>query len=341
MDQAKTLERVDDLTGFARGILDAEARAIRDIRIDDSFHQAVELILQADVPSKGTGSLVVSGLGKSGLIGQKLSATFASTGTPSHFLHPVEAVHGDLGRIRRGDVVLLLSYGGHTKEVVTLAGLLNQDQVPVIAIVGARSSDLARLAAVALPVGAIDEACPMNLAPTASAAAMLALGDAIALAVSRKRNFGVLDFQKLHPGGLLGRQLMSVTQVMRWRAGKNLPMVPAGLTLSQACLEAERFTERRVGAFLVVDPSGRLSGIFTDSDLRRLVIERGVEGLEEPIERVMTKQPHHLQHTALLRDAVQLAREHRIDEIPVVDADGRPIGLIDVQDLVAMKVIED
>ncbi|GAB4197639.1 MAG: KpsF/GutQ family sugar-phosphate isomerase [Phycisphaeraceae bacterium] len=329
----------EDQARFARQVLDAEAEAVRRVPIDERFHQAVDLILNA-----GDGSLVVSGLGKSGLIGQKLAATFASTGTPSHFLHPVEAMHGDLGKVRKRDVVLLLSYGGNTDEVVTLAELLRQDEVPVIAMVGREDCDLARLATVTLLIGDVTEACPHNLAPTASTTAMLALGDALALTVSKRRNFGVSDFHKFHPGGGLGRQLMPVVHAMRFKAGHNLPLITLGLSVQQAYAKAEEFAKesglRRPGALLIVDDEGRLAGIVTDGDLRSALIRRGPEVWGGPIRELMTTHPTTLPHTALVRDAVRIVREKRFDEVPVIDAEHRPVGLIDVQDLAALKVIE-
>ncbi|MEX2544545.1 MAG: KpsF/GutQ family sugar-phosphate isomerase [Phycisphaeraceae bacterium] len=341
--------QVDDELAFARRVLDAEAEAIRRIAIDDAFTRAVELIVtssQAGGSGGGGGgsSVIVSGLGKSGLIGRKLSATFASTGTPSQFLHPSEALHGDLGRVRRGDVVLLLSYGGSTEEVVTLAQLLKQDGVPIVAIVGQAGCDLGRLATAALCVGDVTEACPLNLAPTASTTAMLALGDALALAVSKRRQFGVEDFRKLHPGGGLGRQLTPVTEAMRFKAGLNLPLVARERTVEQAYAEAEQHAQasglRRAGALLIVDGAGRLAGIVTDGDLRTALIRQGPEVWRGPIERIMTSDPTTLGDDALVRDAVRVVREHRFDEIPIVDGDGNPVGLIDVQDLAALKVIE-
>lgn len=335
---------------FARQVLDTESQAISRVRITPAFHQAVDLIVSAtggasankQGQAAGHGSVVVSGLGKSGLIGQKLSATLASTGTPSHFLHPTEAMHGDLGRVRRGDVVLILSFGGSTDEVVSLAAVLHQDGVPVVSIVGREPCDLARLSTVALSIGDVTEACPLNLAPTASTTAMLALGDALALAVSRRRSFGVDDFRKVHPGGGLGRQLMPVVEAMRFRVGDNLPLVKKGQTVGQAIrTDAPSRGARRAGAVLVVDDAGRLAGIFTDADLRRLLTQLGQEALSQTIDTVMTANPRRLTHTSLVRDAVQMVREFRIDEVPVVDQDGRPVGLLDVQDLISLKVIQE
>jgi arabinose-5-phosphate isomerase len=313
-----------------------EAEAIRSIRITPAFHEAVGMILRAEGRS-----VVVTGLGKSGLIGQKISATLASTGTLSHFLHPSEAMHGDLGRVHGGDVVLALSFSGNTNEVVSLAAILRQDRVPVISLVGKPDSDLARVSTVVLSVGDVPEACPLNLAPTTSTTAMLALGDALAMCVSRRRNFGVDDFRKVHPGGGLGRQLTPVLQAMRFRAGDNLPVVRVGETVEQALQnEARSPGGRRAGALLIVDGDGKLAGIFTDGDLRRVLIRKGNQALRETIGSVMTPNPRRLLADSLVRDAVRMMREYRFDEIPVVDSGGVPLGLIDVQDLVALKVIE-
>ncbi len=323
---------------FAQSVLDAERDAIGLIRLDDGFDRAVELI--RGLP----GALVVSGLGKSGLIGQKLTATFASTGTPSHFLHPVEAMHGDLGRVRRGDAVLLLSFGGGTEEVLTLAMLLKQDNIPMIAMVGKPGSELGRLCDITLSVGDITEACPHNLAPTASTTATMALGDALALSVMRARDFSASDFKKYHPGGGLGKQMMPVTQAMRFKCSENLRTIAQGTAMSDAYAQAEQAAKdsglRRPGALLVVDNAGRLVGFVTDGDLRSALIKQGPGVWTSSIDTIMTRSPTTLPDDALVRDAVHIVREHRFDEIPVVADDGRPVGLIDVQDLAALKVIE-
>ena len=331
-----------DQASFAQDVLRAEADAVANVQIGPAFHEAVDVILDA-VADNG-GAVVVTGLGKNSYIAQKLSATFASLGTPSHFLHPTEAMHGDLGRVRRGDVVLAMSFGGNTEEVVALATLLRQDDVPVIAMVGDTDNDLARLATVALEIGALSEACPHNLAPTASTTATLALGDALALAVSKRRRFGVDEFKKVHPGGSLGRQLMPVAEAMRFKADHNLPLIKERLSVRRAYAQIESHAQaaglRRPGALLIVDDKGKLVGIFTDGDLRRSLIEKGPEAWELAIGSLMTRNPMTLAHDSLVRDAVQLVREHRIDEVPVVDAKKKPMGLIDVQDLMALKVIE-
>ena len=328
---------------LAEQVLQAEAKAVGEIKIRPAFHKAVELVLSMTGEGRN-GSVVVSGLGKSGLIGAKLSATLASTGTPSHFLHPTEAMHGDLGRVRHQDVVLILSYGGSNEEIVGLASILRQDGVSVIGIVGCDQSELGKLVTVALTVGVVEEACPLNLAPTTSATAMLALGDALALCVMRRRKFGMEDFRKRHPGGALGRQLMPVVQAMRFRAGQNVPLIRAGITIEAAYAETERYEGttglRRAGAVLVVDAKGHLAGIFTDGDLRRSLAKYGSDAYHRPIDQFMTVNPMTLGVDTLVLDAVRLVRKYRYDEFPVVDGDGRPLGLIDVQDLMALKVIE-
>lgn len=327
-------DRLAEEREFVLGAIRAEVDAIRRLpeELGTELHQAI------DVLEACHGHVVTTGMGKSGLISQKISSTMASIGVPSHFVHPAEAVHGDLGRIRAEDVLLALSYSGNTEEVVTLATLVKPDGVPVVGMSSNRLSDLARVSTVHLSIGDVTEACPLNLAPTASTTAMLALGDALALAVSRRHQFTVEDYQKRHPGGLLGRGLRPIREALRFRVGANLPTIPDDVTVREALVQAN--VGRRPGAMLIVDGSGRLAGIFTDGDLRRLVLAHA-DALERRIADVMTAGPRCLPADALIRDTVQLVREHRQDEIPVVDADGRPIGLLDVQDLIAMKVIDE
>lgn len=328
-----------DERAFAREAMLAEAEAIRVAaeRLDVDFSRAVDLVAEA---ARSSASVVVSGMGKSGLIGQKISATMASIGVASQFVHPAEAVHGDLGRIRQGDVVLLLSYSGTTDEAVALASILRQDGVAVISITRGRGdSPLERLSTVALGVGVVEEACPMSLAPTSSTTATLALGDALALAASRRLSFTADDFRKRHPGGWLGELLRPVREILRFVVGENLPTAPLRGTVMDA-LQAASVEGRRPGAMVIVDDSGALAGVFTDGDLRRLVL-RGPDELSRPIAEVMTKTPRTLHEDALVRDALQLIREHRQDEIPLVDNAGRPIGIVDVQDVLALKVARE
>lgn len=322
---------------FIAGVLRAEARAVSDQieRLGPSIHEAVDLIVRC---ADGGGAVLVTGMGKSGLIGRKISATLASLGVPSHEVHPAEAVHGDLGRIRSRDLVLALSNSGETEEVVALASALRQDGVPIISITGGEGkSTLARLATVALGLGQITEASDIGLAPTCSTTATLALGDALALAAARRRSFTADDFARHHPGGSLGGLLRPVVEVLRFIAGKTLPVVDDALSLREALLEGERLG-RRPGAMILVDKSGRLSGIFTDSDLRRLML-KSPAALEEPMQSVMTRSPRALPDSALVRDAVHLMAQTRQDEIPIVDAAQRPVGLLDVQDLITLRVV--
>jgi len=328
---------------FIAETLRAEAGAVTRIaeRLETSTTASSEYATwqnALDLLDRCEGHVVVAGMGKSGLVGEKISATFSSLGQPSHVLHPAEALHGDLGSVRRQDVALLLSYSGRTEEVVNLAAILRADGIPRIGISSDHRSELATLCDVHIALGDITEACPLNLAPTASTTAMLAVGDALALALSRRRDFKEDDFHKHHPGGMLGAGLRKVTEALRFRVGENLPVVPESATVRAAC-EATG-GNRRAGAILVVDSQQRLAGIFTDGDLRRLML-KDARGMDKAIGEVMTPRPQHLTVDDLVRDAVRLVRERRLDEIPVLDHDGRPVGLVDVQDLIAMKVVSE
>jgi len=328
--------------GFIGKVLRTEAEAI--LRVaellerDAESEESVLWSRAVDMLAGCTGHVVVSGMGKSGLIGAKISATLSSLGQPSSVVHPAEAMHGDLGRIAADDVVILLSASGETEEIVNLAAILRHDGVPRLGISSSRDSSLARNSEIHLSMGDLTEACPMNLAPTTSTAVMLAIGDALALAVSRRRNFGRDDFQRRHPGGMLGAGLKPVTEVLRFRVGENLPVVPDDVTVRDALEQSSQ--DRRSGAIVLVDEIGRLSGIFTDADFRRLM-RQNPDGMDLPIRDVMTRHPKHLTVDDLVRDAVQMMRERRLDEIPVLDHDGKPIGLVDVQDLIAMKVVKE
>ncbi|MHC4416249.1 MAG: KpsF/GutQ family sugar-phosphate isomerase [Planctomycetota bacterium] len=333
-----TTDQRETEAAFITEALRSEADAIRRIcdRVmtveRDAWRDAVDLL-------EGCGGhVVVSGLGKSGLIGAKISATFTSLGQPSSLLHPADAVHGDLGRVRSSDVVMLLSYSGETEEVVNLAAILKADGVSRLGISASSGSTLARLCSVHLSLGDLTEACPLNLAPTTSTTAMLALGDVLALALSQRRSFGADDFHRRHPGGMLGAGLRPVVDVLRFKVGKNLPVVRDDVTVRGACEQTQ--TGRRPGAVVLVDVNGGLSGIFTDGDLRRLMLD-DPKGMDRPIAEVMTRRPERLVVDDLVRDAVRLMRENRHDEIPVVDHHGKPVGLVDVQDLIAMKVVTE
>lgn len=333
---------------FARRLLSAEARAIDGLvkTIDVEFHQAVSIIVAC---ADAGGNVLISGLGKSGVIGQKIAATLASLGIPAHFVHPAEAAHGDLGRFRPADVCLLLSYSGETTEVINLAALLRQDGIPLIGVCrgsggertarGEAGSHLERLCGVVLRIGNCDDPT-ISPAPTCSTTAMLALGDCLALCAARRRNFTDTDFAKRHPGGLLGEMLRPVTDILRFVVGRNIVPVNDHLSVRSALATADNSGVRRPGALLLTSAeTGALTGIFTDADLRRL-IERSTADLDRPIHELMTRSPQVLSSDALVRDAVQLVRESRRDEVPVVDAAGRPVGILDVQDLVALRLVQ-
>ncbi len=332
---------------YARRVLQAEAGALTAMadRIDESFVEGVSLIVEGAQAGR---SLIVTGVGKSGDVGRKISSTFASLGVASHFVHPTDAAHGDLGRVQAGDVCLAISFSGETEEVVALASSLSDDGVPIISVTGCSARDsgkpstLEQLARVALTIGSPDEADSEIPAPTSSATATIALGDALALACCRRVSFTSSDFLKRHPGGSLGGLLRPVTHLLRHRVGEGgdgFTPVPDDLTVGKA-LEAAETGSRRPGALLLVDrASGALTGIFTDADLRRLV-RTGEGALDKPIADVMTRSPATLAETALVRDAVNMVHARHVDEIPVVDADLRPVGILDVQDLVTLRVVQ-
>jgi arabinose-5-phosphate isomerase len=334
---------------YARAVLRAESRAVEGLAqaLGPEFHQAVDLLERC---AETGGTVLVTGLGKSGLVGAKISATLASLGIPSHSVHPSEAAHGDLGRFRPTDTVIALSFSGETDEVVNLAALLRQDGVPIVAITGRQAgaegsertgkSSLERLAAVTLAICIDGEAGGFEFAaPTCSTTATLALGDALALAVARRRNFSDQDFAKRHPGGALGGLLRPVHEVLRFKAGQNCPLISQDLSVREAMERLE--VGRRPGAILLVDQSNRLTGVFTDGDLRRLVLREGDAGLSHAMRDVMTRNPRTLDGNAVVRDAVKMIREFRLDEIPVVDGQGYPLGILDVQDLIAMRLVRD
>jgi len=328
----------DEIT-FAQDAMRAEAAAIERAAtlLDDAFSRAVALFVGA---TGAGGTVIVTGMGKSGLVGQKIAATLSSLGVPAQCVHPAEAAHGDLGRIRRQDVLLALSHSGETAEVVALAQTLRQDGLAIIAITkGAGGSALERAATVNLRVGDVAEACPLSLAPTSSTTVALALGDALALASARRINFTEADFARRHPGGLLGDMLRPVSQALRFVVGENLPIVLEDQRVGEALREAD-VAGRRPGALVVVNSAGQLAGLFTDGDLRRLVL-RNDDALAKRMGDVMTRSPRTLLHTAIIRDAAALIREHRQDEIPIVDEQGKPVGVLDVQDLIALKVVSE
>lgn len=323
-------EKLSQDVSFAREVIEAEVRALRGVaeRLGPSFDQAVAMLLNC------AGRVVVTGVGKAGIVGQKVSATLASTGTPSHWVHPVEAVHGDLGRLAEGDVVLALSNSGET-EVVELLPAVKRIGASVIAITGNPASSLARYADIVLDIGPVEEACPLGLAPSASTTAMLALGDALALAVAQRRKFDKEQYALFHPGGELGRKLMKVEEVMR---GPELcPRIIGDAIVADALARIDDIPGR-AGAICITDAEGRLLGIFTDGDLRRRV-RQDPAFLKGPITAVMTRNPKRIRVGRLAQEAAQVLKRHRIDELPVVDDQDRLCGIVDIQDLLAVRVI--
>ncbi len=314
---------------YAREIIQIEAQTLADLatRLSTDFCHAVQYVYEC------RGSVMVSGIGKAGLIGQKITATLASTGTRSHFLHPAEAMHGDLGRVHHDDVLLILSQSGETQEVNQILPSLRQFGVPVIAVTGKASSTLGRAASVVLELGSLKEACALGLAPSTSTTAMLAMGDALALVASRMRNFQREDFARFHPGGSLGMQLSPVEDIMRPLA--QCRIASDELTVREVYVEVSR-PGRRSGAIMLIDGEGRLTGLFTDSDLARLFEDRRDRLFDGPISAVMTSHPRTVQCGARTLDAVGIMAERKISELPVVDATGAPLGMIDVTDVVSL-----
>lgn len=322
---------LEDPLAYAREVLEAEAQAIRDAgaRLGKGFREALALIQGCE------GHVVVTGIGKPGFIAQKLSATLASTGIPSFYLHPAEAVHGDLGRILKGDVVLALSNSGATEELVRLIPAFRRIGALLVVITGDPRSPLAQGADVVVDIGPIAEACPLGLVPTASSAALHAVGDALAMTLLKGRSFTHAEYAVFHPGGKLGRSVMRVHEVMR--TGEANPRVQETTPLSKVVAVMTK-TPGRPGAASVVDRHGKLVGIFTDGDLRRLV-ERGSVSFDVPVREVMGKMPRFVGPEELVMTAATQMREARVDQLPVLDADGKPVGLLDVQDLLAARLV--
>jgi len=322
---------------LARKTLAAEGQAISALAatVGESFSAAAEMVFAC------AGKVILTGMGKAGLVARKISATLASTGTPSIFLHPGEALHGDLGRVQRGDVVIALSNSGATEEIIRLLDHIKARGARLIALTGSADSPLARYSDVTVCYGQVEEACPMGLAPTVSTSCMMALGDALAMTVMDMRRFKPEDFAVFHPAGEIGRKLLKVEQAMLFRRGEGLSLAEDSLILGEALAKAET-TQRRSGAMLLVDRDGRLSGILTDGDLRRLLVRRGdTDILSGPVGQYMTRNPKCVRLGELASKALAIMNEHRLDELPVVDEAGRPVGIIDVQDLLGMKTVND
>ncbi len=312
---------------YGRQVLKAEADAIKALDLGKPFEQAVKALLACK------GHVVATGMGKAGIIAQKISATLASTGTPSTFLHPAEAYHGDLGRIAKEDVVLAFSNSGETDELIQLLPSIRQIGAKIVSITARPDSSLGQGSDIVLPIGKIEEPCPLKLAPSASTTAMLALGDAMALCVLKERGFDETQYALLHPGGELGRRLKKVEEIMR--TGARHAVIEENALVKEALM---KITSSRAGAVTIVNGSGKLTGIFTDGDLRR-AISRNPGILDEKIKSVMTRDPKRARVGDLAMEAASLMSERKIDELPVVDAAGKPVGMLDVQDLLEIGLL--
>lgn len=322
-------EPADALT-VARQVLDIEARALNYVqsRLDQGFELAVQKILARK------GRVVVSGMGKSGHVARKIASTLASTGTPAYFVHPAEASHGDLGMVTRDDVFVALSNSGETNELLTIVPLLKRQGATLIAMTGSPESSLAAQADVHLYAGVEMEACPLNLAPTASTTAAMALGDALAVALMRARGFTQDEFALSHPGGALGRRLLTlVRDVMR--TGDGVPRVSDSVTLDQALDEMDR---GRMGMTAILNVQGKVSGVFTDGDLRR-ALRRGVDYHSARVVDAMTRNPRTIAPDHLAAEAVQIMERNKVNQLLVVDAEGVLVGALNMHDLFRAKVV--
>jgi len=318
-----------DAVDSARQVLDIEAEAINALKqhIGPGFARAVEIILRCQ------GRVVICGIGKSGHIGRKIASTLASTGTPAFFVHAAEASHGDLGMITRDDVFVALSNSGESAELILIVPLIKRRGAKLIAMTGNPASSLGTQADICLYAGAAKEACPLNLAPTASTTAALALGDALAVAVMKARGFSDRDFASSHPGGKLGVTLTLVRDAMR--TGDAVPRVRDSASVHEAILEMSR---GRMGVTAVVDDGDGVAGIFTDGDLRR-TLSRKADFLDTPITAVMTRAPRTIQPDRLAAEAVQIMEQHKVNQLLVVDGAQRLIGALNMHDLFRTKVI--
>lgn len=310
-----------------REVIRLEGEALVDLsrHLDPSFCSAVDLVASCE------GSIVVTGMGKAGLVGQKIAATLSSTGSRSHFLHPAEAVHGDLGCLHHQDVLLALSNSGETEEICQLLPTVTRLRVPIIAVTSTDRNTLASRSDVVIQIGKLREACPWGLAPSTSTTAMLAVGDALALVASTQRGFTPQQFAVFHPAGSLGRQLRTVGELMR--PLKNLRVARETDTVRDVFVRFSNFG-RRSAAILLLDEAGRLAGMFTDSDLARLLERRRDAAFDSPISAVMNSTPLTLRPESTFAEVVDLLADRKISEVPVVDDDRRPVGLIDITDVI-------
>ncbi len=323
--------RAEALKAMGRAVIETEAEALTALleRIDDSFVQACRHMLACE------GRIVVLGMGKSGHIGGKIAATLASTGSPAFFVHPGEASHGDLGMITPKDVVIAISNSGETAELTVIVPIIKRQGVPLIAMTGNPGSTLARFADVHLDISVAKEACPLGLAPTASTAATLAMGDALAVALLESRGFTAEDFARSHPGGSLGRRLLlRVDDIMQ--RGDQVPAVSPDASVGEAIVE---ISDKRLGFTTVVDERRHIIGLFTDGDLRRLLSQPAVDLAHTPISEVMTRGSKTIQTGALAAEAVELMDRFKVNGLPVVDADGVLVGALNIHDLFKAGVV--
>jgi arabinose-5-phosphate isomerase len=313
----------------AKRVLRIEAEALSELlqRLDASFERAVDLLLACK------GRVVVIGMGKSGLIGRKIAATFSSTGTPSIFLHPAEAVHGDLGMLMREDSVLAVSYGGETEEIVALLETVKRLGLKMIALSGRPQSTIATASDVVLDVSVKEEACSLNLAPTASTTAAMAMGDALAIALLDRRGFSPGDFAALHPGGRLGKKLLRVENLMH--SGENMPRVSSNARMPDVIYE---MSKKGLGMTVVVDDKGRLAGILTDGDLRRLMQQRGAATIDLVVGECMNRTPQTLPPGDLAGSALRIMEERKITSLVVVDPERKPLGVVHLHDLWTLEL---
>lgn len=313
----------------ARDVLHSEAEALRAAanQLSDSFCEAVDLLLRC------RGNVIVTGVGKAGLIGRKITATLSSTGTPAHFLHPTEAVHGDLGCLNPDDIVLALSNSGESAEVVALLDVLNAMELPIIAITANAENTLAEKSDIVVTTGKYTEAGDLSLAPTTSTTAMIGVGDALALVTSKARRFSANDFAQVHPAGKIGAKLKRVREVMR--PPKELRIASENATVRDLLVQVAR-PGRRSGAVLLVNDQNQLSGLFTDSDLARLLEQRRDEQLDQPAREIMTPNPITTSPEVRVGDAIELLSSRKLSELPVVDSAGQPVGLLDITDLIGL-----
>ncbi|QEG42230.1 KpsF/GutQ family sugar-phosphate isomerase [Roseimaritima ulvae] len=315
---------------FVRQIVRREAEVLEQI----AHSLTPDAVQAAEWTAETRGMVVVTGIGKAGLIGRKLVATLASTGTPAQFLHPSEAIHGDLGVVRPEDLVWVLSNSGRSDEVLQILPALRQQAGGLVAFTADKDNPVATAADCVVCLGKHREACPLGLAPSASTTAMLAVGDAVALLASQLRGFSQHDFAKFHPGGSLGKKLTKVEQLMRPLAACRMA---SDRSTVRETITATAAQGRRTGAVMLVDQEGHLAGLFTDSDLARLLESRNEDRLDGSIAEVMTRDVQTVHAGALLGDAIAVLAGRKISELPVVDGDGRPVGLLDITDVVSLS----